>query len=158
MSRKLVLGVVLIFSLIASVACSGGGGTKIKATVIQAQVANDSAAIPVSEVQSKTNTKFKVNTTAGNVSFMAYQLDGKLWARADICPPCRSESFSLAKDRLICDACGTVFNAATGDGIRGACVAYPKAAVPYQVSGDSVSMKGNDLATAYQNTLEPGWP
>ena len=94
----------------------------------------------------------------GRENFMAYEFGDKLIVRANVCPPCRSVGFDLVGDKLICETCKTVFNAATGEGVSGACVAYPKAQVAYQVDGDQVVMQSADLQTAYQNTMEPGWP
>lgn len=74
--------------------------------------------------------------------------------RADICPPCGSQSFSLKKDTLVCDVCGTVFNARTGAGISGGCVLFPKTAVSYQIDTGKMVMQGNDLIAAYVETLK----
>ena len=89
---------------------------------------------------------------------MAYGLDGEIYVRSNVCPPCWSVGFSLQRDILVCDTCLTTFKAKTGDGIEGACVDYPKAAVLYEVSDGKVVMRGNDLLAAYQNTNELGWP
>jgi nitrite reductase/ring-hydroxylating ferredoxin subunit len=130
----------------------------IKATLIEAQVNGDSVSIPMSDVESDWNTQFAVNTQASKMNFMAYLLNNKIYVRADVCPPCRSIGYSLDGNTLICDRCATTFRADTGDGIGGACVNYPKALVPYQISNGSVVMKQSDLVAAYENTLKPGWP
>jgi nitrite reductase/ring-hydroxylating ferredoxin subunit len=121
-------------------------------------VANDTVTIPVSAVQKDWNVHFAVNTPGGLQSFMAYNLDGQTYVRASICPPCRGKTYTLSGDTLVCDVCATTFNATTGVGIAGACVNYPKASVPYQVSNGNLVMKVSDLALAYQNTLKPGLP
>ena len=89
---------------------------------------------------------------------MAYIVGGEIFVRANVCPPCRSIGFSLEEAVLICDRCATTFKAETGEGIEGACVDFPKASVPYEVSNGNVAMKGTDLVAAYQDTTEPGWP
>jgi len=89
---------------------------------------------------------------------MAYELGGKLYVRANACPPCWSVGFSLQRDILVCDTCRTTFKAKTGDGIEGACVDFPKASVPYEITDGNIVMGGDDLLAAYQNTLNPGWP
>ncbi len=132
--------------------------TKIKATWVKPQVSGDGVSIPSSEVDKDTIIHFKVSSPTDDMAFMVYEYGGKFYARADICPPCLSESFSLKNNTLICDACGTVFNAVTGDGITGACVSYPKASVPYEVKDGNITMKATDLTTAFQNTLRPGKP
>lgn len=125
---------------------------------IDPQVGGDTVSIPVSELESNWNTRFRVQTASGEITAMAYMLDGKIYARANVCPPCRSVGFSLSGDILVCNSCGTKFKATTGEGVSGACVKYPKAAVNYEITGGKVVMTKADLLTAYQNTLNPGWP
>jgi uncharacterized membrane protein len=130
----------------------------IKAQWIEPQVNGDSVSIPVSEVENDWNTHFAVNTQTGKMTFMAYLLNNKIYVRANVCPPCRSIGYSLDGNILVCDRCATTFKADTGDGIQGACVNYPKALVPYQITNGNIVMKESDLTVAYQNTLNPNWP
>lgn len=159
--KKIIIGFVLLAMILSIVACSGNNAQSnepIKATWIEPQVVGDIVSIPLSEVENSKMTHFKLATIDGDIAFMAYDIDGKLYVRANVCPPCRSIGFSLSKDILVCDTCQTTFKAKTGDGISGACVAYPKAAVPYEISDGKIIMMGNDLLSAYQITNEPGWP
>jgi nitrite reductase/ring-hydroxylating ferredoxin subunit len=130
----------------------------IKAKIIEAQVNGDSVSIPVSDVESDWNTQFAVNGQTSKMNFMAYLLNNKIYVRADVCPPCRSIGYSLDGNTLVCDRCATTFKADTGTGIQGACVDYPKALVPYQISNGNIVMSQADLVVAYENTLNPGWP
>ena len=132
---------------------AGKPANPIKQVTIDAQVTDDTIVIPLANVTANLNTRFKLATDAGEMTFMAYIWDGKLDVRADICPPCRSRSFTLYKGTLVCDACGTVFDAENGQGIKGACVAYPKESAAYQLSGDNIVVEKADLVTAYKNTL-----
>lgn len=127
----------------------------VQPTTITATVNGDTASIPLSQVTSNLNTRFVVTTAGGQMSYMAYVWNGNVNVRADICPPCGSRSFRLTNGTLICNSCGTVFNAVTGKGKSGACVRYTKEAVTFQVSGDAINMNMADLVTAYQNTLTP---
>jgi nitrite reductase/ring-hydroxylating ferredoxin subunit len=128
----------------------------VDAKLIDAQVNGDIVSIPVSEVQNDWNTRFSVQGTDGTISAMAYVLNGQIYVRADICPPCRSRSFTLNGNILDCDSCHTRFNASTGAGVSGACVSYPKDSVSYTINGGNVVMSKADIVTAYQNTLKPG--
>ncbi len=101
---------------------------------------------------------FRVTDQDANMAFMAYQLDGERYVRANVCPPCRSVGFSLSGDILVCNSCGTKFEASTGDGISGACRDYPKAEVAHAISGDKITMDTDDLINAYLDTEKPGWP
>lgn len=163
MLRKTIIGALLLFLALIIVACSGPNSNPapsgpIKATWIEPQVLGDTVSIPVSEVENNWNVHFKVEMQDSNMTFMAYVLDGEIYVRANVCPPCHSIGYSLDEDILVCDRCATTFNAKTGAGINGACVGYPKAAVPYEIMGGNIVMNSADLITAYQDTVEPGWP
>jgi uncharacterized membrane protein len=128
----------------------------IDAKWIESQVVGDTVSIPVSEIEDNWNTHFKLQTADGDIVTMAYILNGVIYVRASICPPCRSQGFTLNGNILVCDICGTTFAASTGEGISGACVNYPKASVSYTIADGKVVMSRADLVTAYQNTLKPG--
>ena len=130
----------------------------VKATWIEPQVAGDTVFIPVSEVENNRNVHFNVKIEGEDMNFMAYTVGGGIFVRANVCPPCRSIGFTLEGAVLVCDMCATTFKAETGDGIAGACVDFPKAAVPYEINGDNIEMRGTDLVAAYQDTIEPGLP
>ncbi len=159
MLKKAMLGLVLLAVILTIVSCSNGNppsGDPISATWIEPQIAGDTVSIPLSEVEDNLNVHFNVETQGEDMNFMAYVLDGDVYVRANVCPPCRSIGFSLEEAVLICDRCATTFGAETGDGISGACVDYPKASVPYEASDGNIVMQGADLVAAYEDTLEPG--
>ena len=159
--RKIIIGFVLLTMILSIVACSGNSAQNnepIKATWIEPQVVGDSVSIPVSEVEKSKMIHFKLATLDGDIAFMAYGLDGEIYVRSNVCPPCWSVGFSLKRDTLVCDTCLTTFKAKTGNGIEGACVDYPKAAVRHEISDGKVVMRGNDLLVADKNTKEPDWP
>ncbi|MBT3362776.1 MAG: DUF2318 domain-containing protein [Chloroflexi bacterium] len=146
MKKLIVLGSLLIITMLAFVACSD---VTVQATWISPQVASDSASITASAIESNKIVHFRVNTSEGNTAFMAYKIGNTTYARANYCPPCRSEGFSLQGSTLVCDSCGSTFNAITGAGIQGACVDYPKASVPYTTNGGNLVMTKANLATAH---------
>lgn len=161
--RLLIVSLVIVATVAITVllAPPGRGGQEaaaIQAKWIEPQVAGDTVSISVSEVESNRNVHFQVETESGNMHFMAYSLDAQIYVRANVCPPCRGIGYTLDGDALVCDRCATTFRARTGEGIRGACVAYPKAAVTYAIDDGSIVMSKTDLLVAYQNTLEPGQP
>jgi uncharacterized membrane protein len=153
-----IMGVSIYFAMFAGSGSSTQSNEPIKATWIEPQAAGDTVSIPVSEVENNWNVHFNVKAQGGDMNFMAYVLDGEISVRANVCPPCRSIGFSLEEAVLICDRCATTFKAKTGEGIKGACVDFPKASVPYEVSDGNIVMQGTDLITAYQDTIEPGLP
>jgi nitrite reductase/ring-hydroxylating ferredoxin subunit len=158
MLKRIILILVLLILVSSIVACSSNGtqnSQRIKATWINPQVFGDTISIPISEVENDKIIHFEFGTQYKDMTFMAYDLSGQIYVRANICPPCHSIGFSLQKSTLVCDTCGTVFDAKTGTGINGACVGYPKAAVPYEINGSNITMQGTDLVTAYQDTVNP---
>ncbi|MFC1938621.1 Fe-S-containing protein [Chloroflexota bacterium] len=132
----------------------------IEGTWIEAGVDPDRQllSLPVSDLENNWNIHFKLKTNKDDITFMAYIFEGELHVRANVCPPCRSIGYALDEGEglLICDMCATLFDAGTGDGIEGACVDYPKASVPYELVDGNVVLKGDELLTAYQDTLSPG--
>ena len=186
MLTKVLIGAALLSLVLVVVACAGPTSTPssttetlnstqtptpspvpaavpkpsgpIKAKWIEPRVNGDTVSIPQSEVENNWNVHFKVDIQGSTETFMAYVLDGKIYVRANVCPPCRSIGYSLDKDVLVCDRCATRFKAKSGDGIDGACVNYPKALVPYEIAGGNLVMKNGDLVVAYQDTLKQGWP
>ena len=136
---------------------NGTGGT-VDPTWVDAQVEGNTVSILTGEVDSGKMLHFRVTDEDASMAFMAYQLDGERYVRANVCPPCRSIGFSLVGNVLVCNSCGTKFEASTGDGISGACRDYPKAEVAYAISGDRITMDTDDLVNAYLDTEKPGWP
>ena len=130
----------------------------IKVKEITPTVSPDTVSIPKDIVQKNWNSHFLVNIPGGTMGFMAYVLNDEIYVRASSCPPCRGKTYSLDGNTLVCDTCGTTFNAKTGVGIAGACVNYPKASVQYTVADGNIILKLSDLTVAYQNTLKPGLP
>jgi nitrite reductase/ring-hydroxylating ferredoxin subunit len=161
------LFILLALSLAAVTACSdqtaaasGGSNnsnTVVKQTRIKAQLTGDTVTIPVSDLDKYGNVNFLVYTATDNMAFMAYRLGGQTYVKADVCVPCGSESFTLNKGKLVCDSCGTVFDAQTGKGVSGvkACQGYPKQPVVFQISSGNLVMNGTDLVNAFQSTLHP---
>ena len=123
------------------------------------RIDGNTMSIPVSEVTSGRMLHFGIADGEGDrMNFMVYDLNGDTYARANLCPPCKSIGFSLQGETLVCNNCGTKFNAISGDGISGACRDFPKAEVAYTVSGGNLALQYGDLVTAYINTGKPGWP
>jgi len=108
-----------------------------------------------SSVVENTNVLFKVNTDIGEIVVMDYRFDDKVFVRSNVCPPCNSIGFTLENGTLVCDSCGTVFDAETGTGIGGGCVAFPKESIPYTISEDKITMKLDDVVTAHEKAIEP---
>jgi nitrite reductase/ring-hydroxylating ferredoxin subunit len=129
---------------------------KVSPTWIDVVIEGDAVSIPTSELAAGKQIHFTLASDLGDRHFMAYQLEGRTHVRANVCPPCRSIGFSRDGDELVCDRCGTIFDATTGDGISGACRDYPKAGVDSTVSDDQTVVSHSALMTAYNDTLQRG--
>ena len=151
----IAISVVLLALVLSIGGCSTQTNEPIEATWVTAWVVGDTVSIPVSEVEDSKIIHFELSASAGDTAFMAYELGGKMYMRSNVCPPCRSVGFSLQRDILVCDTCQTTFNAKTGVGIEGACVDYPKASVPYEITDGNIVMSEANLIAAYQDTLQP---
>lgn len=119
----------------------------------------DIVSIPVNLVENHRFVDFDVIANGKTISVMIVKTqDGRINTMARICVPCQSRSWHLKGDVLICDACGTTFDAKTGVGIKGYCVNYPKAFVLTTIEDGKIKMKLPDVIKAYQLTLQPGLP
>lgn len=134
---------------------SANNGESIKGTWITAQGNADQVSIPVKSIDDNTNVHFKVKTDIGELPVMAYRFNDNIYVRSNECVPCGSQGFSLKDGTLVCDTCGTVFDAVTGKGIEGGCVAYHKESIPYTISDGKINMKINDVVTAHKKTIVP---
>lgn len=163
--RRGMLLLPILAGLLALTACSApttaAPGTptqqdRIPGKWVEATVSADQVTLPFSLVEQNVNTHFKLEADGRELAFMAYLLQGTLHVRANACPPCRSRGFTLVGDVLDCDACHTTFRARDGNGIAGACVDYPKAAVNTAIVDGSIMMAVADLVDAYDETLVAG--
>lgn len=68
------------------------------------------------------------------------QPDGRILVAVSICEPCRSETFHIKGNELICNTCGTVWDLQTLKGKSGACQPYPPDALTYSVNGDNLEV------------------
>jgi nitrite reductase/ring-hydroxylating ferredoxin subunit len=159
------IGIALLVTIVAlsALGCvetkssvSTAGASPVEGTWIDAKVAEDTVSIPIKSIDDNTNVHFKVKTNIGELSVMTYKLDDQIFVRSNVCPPCNSIGFALDKNTLVCDSCGTVFDATTGLGIEGGCVAYPKESIPYTVSDGNILLKMDDVIAAHKKTLEVG--
>jgi nitrite reductase/ring-hydroxylating ferredoxin subunit len=140
----------------SNIGVSSSDNQRYKPTWITPTLIGEQVSIPISAVEQGKMVHFWVSLPSGKEAFMAYKLDGVNYMRADICVPCRSSSFSLQKGVLVCDTCGTTFDAKTGKGISGACKNYPKDAVTWQLDAGNLVATANALKAAYETTLQPG--
>ena len=130
--------ILVIAGMAVFTACGGAPARKgpISPTWLKPALNEATVSLSLGDIEKYTMTHFRVSMPLENknfdLPFMAYKLGDQVYARANVCVPCGSESFTLDGDKLVCDSCGTIFDAGTGAGRSGvaACQSYPKAAVP----------------------------
>ena len=151
----LAIAVSLVVAGCTDIGSSGkANASPVKATWINAEVSVDQVSIPLSSVEENINVHFKVNSDSEEIAVMAYKFNDEIFVRSNVCTPCNSIGFTLEKDTLVCDSCGTVFDTATGAGIGGGCVSFPKESIPYTVSDGNIVMKLDDVVIAHEKTVE----
>jgi uncharacterized protein len=64
--------------------------------------------------------------------------NGRAVVATSFCEPCRSTSFHIEGDHLVCDACFTRWDLNTLEGLGGGCKDYPPEEVVAEVRGDSL--------------------
>ncbi len=99
---------------------------RISQTPVESIVANGTIQIPLQELQAN---KFIITTyTSGTKSLKLTSYiapSGKVITAVSICEPCRSETFHIAGNHLVCNACNTRWVLETLQGISGGCLNYP---------------------------------
>lgn len=66
--------------------------------------------------------------------------NGKVVVAVSLCEPCKSESFRIMGDKIICNACDTVWDLETFKGISGGCQDYPPEILAYIQNGDKLEV------------------
>lgn len=72
---------------------------------------------------------------------------GKVAVAVSLCEPCKSESFHISGNQLICNACGTIWDLESFKGISGGCQQYPPQILPYHQNGDNLEVQQSVLDT-----------
>lgn len=110
-------------------------GKNINLTTIDYQIKEGRIVFPLEEVIEKqlVYTVFQ-NNQGQETPLMSYiSPEGRLVTAFAICEPCRSLSFHIEGNELVCDSCGTRWHLNDLSGISGGCTDYPPEEIPYQV-------------------------
>lgn len=112
----------------------------INMTTIDYKVENGKIYLPLEEVKTY---KLVYTTYQGKngeqIPLMAYITPkGRVVAAFAMCEPCRSLSFHIQDNTLVCDTCASRWELENLEGISGGCTAYPPEEMPYEVEGDQI--------------------
>jgi hypothetical protein len=140
----------------ASPAVTYPSGRLDMAALSSATVSGDNVAVSLSEVTGKTIGGFQYARTApmpsgysqdgNNVALLAYVApSGRLVVATSMCEPCRSTTFHIEGNQLVCNTCGTRWDLNTLKGVSGGCTSYPPQLLTTTVQGDSVLISRSAL-------------
>lgn len=87
------------------------------------------------------------DAAGGNVlPLLAYVApSGRLVVATSFCEPCRSWTFHIEGNQLVCDVCFTRWDLNTLMGVGGGCMDYPPEQVTAEIRGDQIFVPAADL-------------
>lgn len=127
---------------VASPASASGGN--IAMTPIDMAVDGPNATFAVADVQKSTLVSMKYSRksplpgvwqdiTGGTIPLISYVApSGNLVVATSFCEPCKSTSFHIEGNTLVCNTCFTKWDLNTLQGVSGGCTAYPPQALTVQ--------------------------
>lgn len=115
---------------------------KLEQTVLDSKVENGKEIVTtLSTVKEKKFIRTEYKANGKTVPLTAFiQPDGKVMVAVSFCEPCKSTSFHISGNQLICNTCGTTWDLQTLKGISGGCQAYPPQALTYSLNGDNLEI------------------
>ncbi|MEW6329233.1 MAG: Fe-S-containing protein [Candidatus Micrarchaeota archaeon] len=156
----LAVGYLLTGGSLAGFSLSGGGGAasavvaasapsvqpqdysnvRVDMEQVTASVGDGKVSFALSDLVANRLVYFDYKTSAGkSVPMMAYiSPSGKVITAVRMCEPCRSTTFFIQNNKMVCGRCGTVWELETLRGISGGCLNYPPDALPNTISGERV--------------------
>lgn len=135
---------------------SAPGGT-VNMAPIALTVSGADASFAVADVQKATLAGMKYTRTTplsgewqgitgGSIPLISYIApSGNLVVATSFCEPCKSTSFHIEGNTLVCDTCFTKWDLNTLQGVSGGCTAYPPQALKVQQQGGNIVVATADL-------------
>ena len=144
-------------SVAASVSNPASGGT-VSMVPIALSVSGADASFAGADVQKSTLVSMKYtrktplagewqDITGGTIPLISYIApgSGNLVVATSFCEPCKSTSFHIEGNTLVCDTCFTKWDLNTLQGVSGGCTAYPPQALKAQQQGGNIVVATADL-------------
>jgi hypothetical protein len=135
---------------------SSSGGT-VKMAPITLTASGAEATFAVADVQKATLAGMKYtrkaplsgdwqNITGGTIPLISYIApNGNLVVATSFCEPCKSTSFHIEGNTLVCDTCFTKWDLNTLQGVSGGCTAYPPLVLKVKQQGANIVVATADL-------------
>lgn len=115
---------------------------KLEQTLLVSKVENGKELVTtLSTIREKKFIRTEYKTDGKTIPLTAFiQPDGKVMVAVSYCEPCKSTSFHISGNQLICNTCGTTWDLQTLKGISGGCQTYPPQALTYSLNGDNLEI------------------
>lgn len=143
-SKQVSSGVVVSQSTGSGAPSGSASGGNILMTPIDLTVDGANATFAVASVQKSTLVSMKYprksplpgvwqGITSGTIPLISYVApSGNLVVATSFCEPCKSTSFHIEGNTLVCDTCFTKWDLNTLQGVSGGCTAFPPQALTVQ--------------------------
>lgn len=141
----------------ASSSAGSSSGGPVSMAPIALTVSGADASFAVADVQKSTLAAMKYtrktplagewqDITGGQIPLISYVApSGNLVVATSFCEPCKSTSFHIEGNTLVCDTCFTKWDLNTLQGVSGGCTAYPPQALKAQQQGGNIVVATADL-------------
>jgi len=114
----------------------------------KATVRDGKIIIPLDQLKKNKLLKFKYKTEIKTLPLLAYiSEEGKVITAVSVCEPCKSTTFHIKGEQLICNSCGTTWDIDNLSGVSGSCQKYPPDPLPSTVIGNEVRIDEATVAS-----------
>jgi len=141
----------------AAASSGSASGGNISMTPIDLTVDGANATFAVADVQKSTLVSMKYprtsplpgvwqDITGGTIPLISYVApSGNLVVATSFCEPCKSTSFHIEGNTLVCNTCFTKWDLNTLQGVSGGCTAFPPQALTVQNQNGIIVVPTADL-------------
>jgi hypothetical protein len=156
-SKQVSSGVTLNQGSGAAASSGSASGGNISMTPIDLTVDGANATFAVADVQKSTLVSMKYprtsplpgvwqDITGGTIPLISYVApSGNLVVATSFCEPCKSTSFHIEGNTLVCNTCFTKWDLNTLQGVSGGCTAFPPQALTVQNQNGIIVVPTADL-------------
>ncbi len=137
----------VVAATVASVQPQDYGNARVDMKQVAASTAGGKVGFALSDLVADKLVYFDYKTSAGKtVPMMAYiSTSGKVITAVRMCEPCRSTTFFIQDNKMVCGRCGTQWDLESLRGISGGCLNYPPDALPNTVSNERVYIDASKI-------------
>ena len=156
-TKQVSSGVTLTAASGATASPASVSGGSIAMTPIDMAVDGPNATFAVADVQKSTLVSMKYprtsplpgvwqDITGGTIPLISYVApSGNLVVATSFCEPCKSTSFHIEGNTLVCNTCFTKWDLNTLQGVSGGCTAFPPQALTVQNQNGTIIVPTADL-------------